>query len=275
MPSTRATSTGPATAGASPIVNSRPRWTAASSAAASSAACTVASPVTGADLAADGDDIGDADPRVDRVAAAPPPPPRELDHEQADLARRHAVNPTAAAGQHGLAGRRDRQMDRRPLDEIDRAAKCCHHAAEALAGPPVGQHGVDASERLAGRGVDPAEHEHLGAQRADDREQPRLGRAAAQHVQCFGDLDGVAAAVPEHLVHVGDPGGRRQAGGARDVDQRARQRVGHRPLGGEGAVADLDVHRQAADAGGGASSRGCLATISGTDSTVAVTSRIA
>ena len=141
-------------------------------------------------------------------------------------------------------------MAGRSLDQVSRAAERRDHALEALrrraAVECVGDSGLG-GRRVLGK---PADLQQLRRERDHDLVQARVARGTGQVVERLPDLQGVAGAAPEHLIHVGDQGAGPQAGALGDRDDALGQGAGVVHLGHEGAAADLDVHHQALQPGG-------------------------
>ena len=118
------------------------------------------------------------------------------------------------------------------------------------------------------------ETQKLAAERQRDPLQPLVLVFAGQEIDRVLHFDRVARGAGERLVHVGDQRHGRQAGAVRDRRDALRQLARRFERGHEGARAGLHVHHQAFEAGGEFFDR-IEAVISATNSTVAVTSRMA
>ena len=148
----------------------------------------------------------------------------------------------------------------RPSRTTGAAVRCASGRSSRSAGPPsaatiAAKRSAAAPLRSAGRGS--ASQARLSSS-SDARERERhLDAAAGRRPPgpvstsiALAHLERVARGRAEHAVHVGEQRDGRQAGGDRDVDQRARQRARVVQLRHERAGAVLDVEHERPQPGG-------------------------
>ena len=184
---------------------------------------------------AEAGDVGEADRGVDVVGLAAAAA-AELHHHEAERARRRSPR------------RRRLPVD---LAAHGASARCFSGASSRSAGPPSSatmraKRSAAAPECSAASASasTPTSSSAARAQLQRHLDQPRLAGAVAQHVDRLAHLERVAGRAAEHLVHVGQQRGARQAGALGDLGDRAAELGRLLARGHERAGAGLDVHHQ-------------------------------
>ncbi len=136
------------------------------------------------------------------------------------------------------------------LDQVTRPAERRNHRAEAYGGGARAERVVEPARRVGRIGRALGEQQHLDAERADHGVEPRLAGAAGQIVRWFRRPRPRCRRCGRAPDSCRSARHGRQAGAARDLDQALGQRAGVVARAMEGAAAELDVHRQAVEAGG-------------------------
>ena len=128
--------------------------------------------------------------------------------------------------------------------------------------------------RLRGIAARTRKAQQFRAERHRHLMQSRIAPRASQISDGFGHLDRIARGIGQRFVHVGQKRGCAKTGIIGDIDEASRQgpRIGL--LAHEGAGAHLHIEHQGVEAGSQFLGR-IEAVMSGSDSTVAVTSRMA
>ena len=218
-------------AGASPMCNAAANKAAPRAASASDAACTRASAAPRAHARADGHDAVEADARVD-VGAGHVAPAAERDHRQADRARVHRGQHAVALARHVAHAAVRAAAPRRPARRAGRPAR--PPCARSAAPPHRCRAPAGACARACARSAcTPPSCSSRALSSSVSSTSRGLARAAAQHVEGLAHLERVAGGAAEHLVHVGDERGGRQAcvpcdGHQRRAPGRAPRRPWHR-----------------------------------------------
>ncbi len=177
-------------------------------------------------------------------------PPPSLDDDEPEVTRVHADDAAGARCRDRKDDRRCREVNLGPLQQIRRTTERRDHLREAFRRRAAVQRRQQLHARRGRVGRDAAQHQHLGAQGQREFMGAGLARpASGQVVDGAAHFQRVADFLSQHLVHVGDQRPGAQARAAGHVDDALRELASEFRRGRERAVAALDVHRQALQAG--------------------------
>ena len=168
------------------------------------------------DLGSDGRHAGEADGVVDplvgpHAAAAHP------DDREADRPRVLGGDEPRPGRQHRHRDLGQRQVSVRVLQQVGRPSESGHHAGEPLGGFARGQRALAGNAGVRDGREEPAGDEQLGGERHRHLVLAWLARVGARRARPLladqvgnrlADLHGVAGGRSQHLVHVGEQGGR-------------------------------------------------------------------
>ena len=186
------------------------------------------------------------------------------------------TKPARAAGAAATTGAAGR-CARASREKVARAAERRDHALEPLRRRAAVERPLQLrARRRRDRRARPRSDQQLGGERERHLVQPRVAARAGEIIDRVEDLDRIAGGAGERLVHVGDQRDRRQAGAGRRrrrcsrASSRAPSQRRHEGAGAASSRPSPAPSRPAASF-----FDRIEAVISGIDSTVAVTSRIA
>jgi hypothetical protein len=151
--------------------------------------------------------------------------------------------------------------------------ECSHHAVEVFGCLAGGECLLQLGRGLAG-GRQSGALQKFAAKRQHHILQALVLLFAREEIHGAGNFDGIAGATRQRFIHVGDEGGGVQASAIGDRDKAFRQFARALDGGHESAGAALHVEHEMVEARRQLFER-MEAVMSGTDSTVAVTSRMA